>query len=181
MPDQGYTFDYPDTPTTPNSTDNPSQPDQHTQSSKAGLGVSAPSMVLLEKNQGAVELGGGLLSTREKTKADWGIETEYPSVPFHGGYSNPAGSLALPFQGTRYPSTPFHEACSSPTGSLALAFQALSSPDVCPQPYTDEDTKAAPSPGDTEDDMADFRGFLPEELLLFYKELDEVIEESGGI
>lgn len=181
LPPRGRTFEYPDTPATSDSGDSSSELDQRTQSPQEERGVSEPAVAILEENQGALELGREILPTRGDTKADWGIKIEYPGVHFHGEHSNPTGSLALAFQGTRYPSPPFHEACSNPTGSLALIFQALSSPGLCPQPYTDEEPKAVPSPGDTEDDMSDFHGFLPEELLLFYKELDEVMEESGGI
>ncbi|KAJ3466847.1 hypothetical protein MRS44_004411 [Fusarium solani] len=179
LPPRGRTFGYPDTPTTSDSGDSSSQLDRHTQSPQEGRGVSEPSVAVLEESQGVLELGEDMISARKETQADWGIGVEYPTAPFNRGYNNPTGSFALAFQGTRYPSPPFHEARSNPTGSLALAFQALNSPGLCPEPDTDEDTRTASSPGDAEDGGSNFHGFLPGEL--FYKELDEITKESGGI
>ncbi|KAM6535654.1 hypothetical protein FALCPG4_005203 [Fusarium falciforme] len=178
LPPRGRTFEYPDTPTTSDSGDSSSQLDQHTQSLQEGRGVSEPSVAVLEESQGVLELGGNMISVRKETQADWGIGVEYLTAPFNTGYNNPTGSFALAFSGTRYPSPPFHEARSNPTGSLALAFQALNSPGLWPEPYTVEDTKTVPSPGEAEDGASDVADLLPGES--FYEELDEVIKESGG-
>jgi hypothetical protein len=154
LPPRGRTFEYPDTPTTSDSGDSSPQLDQHTQPPQEGWGVSEPSVAILEENQGALELGRDILSVREETKADWGIRIEYPGVHFHGGYSNP-------------------------TGSLALAFQTLRSPGLSSAPVTDEDTETMSLPEDAEDEVSGPDDFPPRES--FYEELDEVVKESGGI
>ncbi|WAO87068.1 Hypothetical protein NCS54_00436300 [Fusarium falciforme] len=154
LPPRGRTFEYPSTPTTSDSGDSTSQLDQRTQLLQEGWGVSEPSVAIPEENQGALELGRDILSVREETKADWGIRIEYPGVHFHGGHSNP-------------------------TGSLALAFQTLRSPGLSSEPVTDEDTETMSLPEDAEDEVSGPDDFPPRES--FYEELDEIVKESGGI
>lgn len=154
LPPRGRTFEYPDTPTTSDSGDSSSQLDQHTQWPQERRGVSEPSVAVLEESQGVLELGGDVLSAKEDTKADWGIRIEYPGVHFHGGYSNP-------------------------TGSLALAFQTLRSPGLSSEPVTDEDSETMSLPEDAKDEVSDSDDFPSRES--FYEELDEVVKESGGI